>query len=131
METPVAEPSAVSGRVTVAVIAVRPHAGFLLGTHAEFRPRGEFARLRVAVQNDLSTFQSFTWADMVLVTGDGVAHTPDWQAMVIKRQQEETTISAQGRLEFDVWYDVPRGSTLRTFRLTNLDPVAEVPLPPT
>jgi hypothetical protein len=130
-ETPVAGASAVSDPVTVAVIGVRPHAAYLVGTHADFQPRGEFVRLRVAVQNDARTFLSLTLADMLLVTTDGTAHRPDLQAMVIKRQPETIDLGSQGRIEFDLWYDVPVGSTLRLLRLAGLDPVQEISLPPT
>jgi hypothetical protein len=132
-ETPLAGATAGTGPVSVAVIGLRPHAPYLVGTHAEFDPKGEFCRLRVAVQNDAPTFQTITLADMLLVTADGTAHRPDLQAMLIKRQPDEITLGAQGRVEFDLWYDVPVGSKLRALRARQpgLEALPEIPLPPT
>jgi hypothetical protein len=129
-ETPIAGATAVSDPISVAVIGMRAHATYLVGTHADFQPRGEFDRLRVVLQNDSRTFLSLTLADMLLVTADGTAHRPDLQAMVIKRQPETIDLGSQGRIEFDLWYDVPVGSKLRLLRLAGLDPVQEIPLPP-
>jgi hypothetical protein len=130
-ETPVAGASAVSGQVRVAVIGVQAHIPLLAGTHADFAPRGEFDRLRVAVQNDSRSFVFLTLANVVLVTADGAAHKPDWQTMVIKRQPESIDLGAQDGVQFDVYYDVPKGSKLKLLRLTDVDPPAEIPLPPT
>ena len=130
-ETPVAGATAVSGPVSVAVIGVRAHMPLLAGTHADFAPRGEFDRLRVAVQNDSRSFVFLTLADIVLVTDDGTAHHPDPQAMVIKRQPESIDLGSQDGVQFDLYYDVPKGSKLRLLRLTDVDPAAQVPLPST
>ncbi|HEY3033524.1 MAG TPA: DUF4352 domain-containing protein [Streptosporangiaceae bacterium] len=130
-ETPVAGATAVSEQTSVAVIGVRAHMPLLAGTHADFQPRGEFDRLRVVVQNDSRTFLSLTPADMLLVTADGTAHRPDGQAMVIKRQPEAIELGSQGRVEFDLYYDVPTGSKLRLLRLAGFDPKLEIPLPAT
>ena len=130
-ETPLATASAVSAPLTVAVIGLRAHQRLLVGTHADVAPRGEFVRLRVAVQNDSRTFASVTLADMRLVTADGTVHRPDSQAMAIKRQPETVDLGSQNRVEFDLWYDVPARSRLRLLRLIGLDPVREIPLRPT
>jgi len=129
-ETPLATATAVSGPTSVAVIGLRAHMTFAVGTHADFTPHGEFDRLRVVVQNDSRTFLFLTLADMQLVTADGTAHRPDVQAMAIKRQPDQIDLGSLDRTEFDLWYDVPAGSKLRLLRLTGLDPVQEIPLPP-
>lgn len=130
-ETPVAGATAVSGQVKVAVIGVRAHMPLLAGTHADFAPRGEFDRLRVSVQNDSRSFVFLTLAHIVLVTAGGAAHPPDWQTMVIKRQPESIELGAQDGVQFDMYYDVPKGSKLRLLRLTDLDPAVQIPLPST
>jgi hypothetical protein len=130
-ETPLPTASVVSGPTTVAVIGLRAHVPLLAGTHADISPRGEFVRLRVAVQNNDRTFLYLTLAEMVLVTADGAAHRPDGQAMLVKRQLETVDIGSLGRAEFDLYYDVPVHSTLRSLRLAGFDPVLEIPLPPT
>ena len=130
-ETPLATATVVGDPFTVSVIGLRAHQRFLVGTHADIAPRGEFVRLRVAVQNDSRTFASATLADMRLVTVDGTAHRPDSQAMAIKRQPETIDLGSLNRVEFDLWYDIPAGSRLRLLRLTGFDPVQEILLPPT
>jgi hypothetical protein len=129
-ETPLATATVVSGPVSVAVIGLRAHLTYAVGTHADFTPRGEYDRLRVVVQNDDRTFLYLTLADIRLVTADGTVHRPDAQAMAIKRQPETVDIGSLDRAEFDLWYDVPTGSRLRALRLTGFDPVREIPLPP-
>ena len=130
-ETPLAGATTGDDSASVTVLGLRAHQTFLVGTHADVQARGEFARLRVAVENDSRTFLSFALADMLLVTADGTAHRPDVQAMAIKRQPETVDLGAQGRIEFDLWYDLPAGSRLRLLRLAGLDPEREIPLPPT
>jgi hypothetical protein len=128
-ETPLAGVSAVSGLVTFAVIGFRAHMPLIAGTHGDFEPQGEFERLRVAVQNDSRTFAELTLADMMLVTADGVAHRPEPQAMAIKRQPQQLEVGASGGVQFDLYYDLPKGSMLRELRFGGFHPEPHIPLP--
>jgi len=126
-ETPLAGASATGPQVTVTVLGLRAHLSSLIGTHAEWLPRGEYQRLRVVLDNGSATYREFTTSKLLLVTADGRTYPPDYDAMNIARQPKVATVPAQGRLEMDLWYDVPKGSTLRALRVLDLG--ADVPLP--
>ena len=126
-ETPLATASATGQNVIVTVLGVRVHLTSLVGTHAEWLPKGEYERLRVALDNGSATFRDFPTERLLLVTADGRTYKPDYDAMNIARQPKVATVPAQGRLEMDLWYDVPPGSQVRALRVQDLD--ADVALP--
>lgn len=126
-ETPLATASATGQNVIVAVLGVRVHLTSLIGTHAEWLPQGEYERLRVALDNGSSTFRDFPTERLLLVTADGKTYKPDYDAMNIARQPKVATVPAQGRLEMDLWYDLPQGAQVRALRVQDLD--ADVALP--
>ena len=126
-ETPLATASATAQNVSVTVLGLRVRLTSLIGTHAEWLPKGEYERLRVALDNGSSTYREFPTERLLLVTGDGTAVKPDYDAMNIARQPKVATVPAQGRLEMDLWYDVPKGTTVRALRVQDLD--TDVPLP--
>jgi hypothetical protein len=126
-ETPLATASATGQNVSVTVVGVRAHLTSLIGTHAEWLPKGEYERLRVALDNGSATFREFSTERLVLVTTDGKTYKPDYDAMNIARQPKVATVPAQGRLEMDLWYDVPKGARLRALRVQDLN--ADVVLP--
>ncbi len=127
LETPLATASATAQNVSVTVLAVRARLTSLVGTHAEWLPRGEYERLRVALDNGSSTFREFRTDRLLLVDSAGRTYRPDYDAMTIARQPRVATVPAQGRLEMDLWYDLPKGATLRALRVQDLG--ADVPLP--
>jgi hypothetical protein len=127
LETPLATASATAQNVSVTVLGVRSRLTSLVGTHAEWRPKGEYERLRVALDNGSSTFREFATGRLLLVDAAGRTYPPDHDAMAIARQPEVATVPAQGRLEMDLWYDLPKGSTVRALRVQDLG--ADVPLP--
>jgi hypothetical protein len=127
LETPLATASATALNVSVTVLGVRAKLVSLIGTHAEWLPRGEYERLRVALDNGSSTYREFNTERLLLVAADGTTYKPDYDAMNIARQPKVATVPAQGRLEMDLWYDLPKGATLKALRVEDLD--ADVPLP--
>lgn len=127
LETPLTTASATGQQVSVTVIGLRVHLASLVGTHAEWLPKGEYQRLRVALDNGSATYRDFATERLLLVAADGRTYKPDYDAMNIARQPKVATVPAQGRLEMDLWYDLPKGSTLRALRVQDLD--SDVPLP--
>jgi hypothetical protein len=127
LETPLAGASATGQQVSVTVLGLRAHLVSLIGTHAEWLPHGEYERLRVVLDNGTATYREFPTERLLLVTADGTAHRPDYDAMNIARQPKVATVPAQGRLEMDLWYDVPAGSRLTALRVADLG--TDVPLP--
>jgi hypothetical protein len=61
-ETPLPTASATGPQVTLSVIGLRVHLLSIVGTHAEWLPRGEYERVRVALDNGMSTFRTFNTA---------------------------------------------------------------------
>jgi len=120
-ETPLATASATGSQVTVSVVGLRVHLVSIIGTHAEWLPKGEYERVRVALDNGMSTFRAFDTAKMLLVDANGKAYPPDYDAMNIARQPKVATVPSEGRLEMDLWYDLPAKSVVRALRLLDLN----------
>ena len=116
-ETPLPTASATGPQVTVSVIGLRVHLVSIIGTHAEWLPRGEYERVRVALDNGMSTFRTFNTEKMLLVDANGTTYKPDYDAMNIARQPKIATVPAEGRLEMDLWFDLPPKSIVRALRV--------------
>jgi hypothetical protein len=126
-ETPLATASATGPQVTVSVVGLRVHLLSIIGTHAEWLPRGEYERVRVALDNGMSTFRSFSTERMLLVDANGTTYKPDYDAMNIARQPKIASVPAEGRLEMDLWYDLPPKSIVRALRVQDLDKDVALP----
>lgn len=116
-ETPLPTASATGQQVAVSVIGLRVHLLSIIGTHAEWLPRGEYERVRVALDNGMSTFRAFNTEKMLLVDANGTTYKPDYDAMNIARQPKIATVPAEGRLEMDLWFDLPPKSIVRALRV--------------
>ena len=120
-ETPLPSASATGPQVTVSVIGLRVHLLSIIGTHAEWLPKGEYERVRVALDNGMSTFRAFSTEKMLLVDANGKTYKPNYDAMNIARQPKIATVPAEGRLEMDLWFDLPPKSIVRALRVEDLD----------
>lgn len=120
-ETPLATATASGPQVRVDVVGLRVHLLSIIGTHAEWLPKGEYERVRIALDNGMSTFRSFNIEKMLLVDANGKTYKPDYDAMNIARQPRITAVvPASGRLEMDLWYDLPEKSVVRALRVQEL-----------
>jgi hypothetical protein len=119
-ETPLATASAAGPQVSVDVLGLRVHLVSIVGTHAEWLPKGEYERVRIALDNAMSTFRVFNTERMLLVDATGATYKPDYDAMTIARQPRSATVPSQGRLEMDLWYDLPVNSVVRALRVQDL-----------
>jgi hypothetical protein len=129
-ETPVPAASAVSGSLTITVLGLTAHLDALIGTHAEFRARGQFVRIRIAAENVSATFDDLITSRQLLLTDDGQARKPDLPAMEVKRQPDDVSLGAQDRIEVDLWWDIPRGLKLHGLRVTSKGgPARDIALP--
>ncbi|WP_242902102.1 DUF4352 domain-containing protein [Actinomadura terrae] len=112
------------------VIGFREQITEVMGTHGVMGAHGAFTRLRLLTVNTGRDIQVFdTWKQR-LVTTDGKVYTPDVNATMIKRQPERLSVGAAMRCEFDLWFDVPRGSKAKAVRLYGSPPVGAVSDPP-
>ncbi|WUH96292.1 DUF4352 domain-containing protein [Spirillospora sp. NBC_00431] len=108
------------------VVGFREGMTEVMGTHAAMDSKGTFTRVRVLAVNTGRDIQVFdTWKQR-LVTTDGGTHSPDVNATMIKRQPERFSVGASMRVEFDVWFDVPRGAKAKAVRLYGSPPVGAV-----
>ena len=80
----------------------------LVGSHAEFAAKGQYVRVRLVVTNVGRSSVLFNARRQQLVLDDGRPRTPDPQAMLIKRQPGSFDLGAGVRVEFDLYYDVPK-----------------------
>ncbi|HEY2206305.1 MAG TPA: hypothetical protein VGH99_17685 [Pseudonocardia sp.] len=96
----------------------------IIGSHAEWEPKGRFVRVRLVVENVGRSGVDFDTKAQQLVTADGLAHDVDPQAMLIKRQPGEFALGAAVRLEFDLYYDVPVGAVPVALRVRGGDTLA-------
>jgi hypothetical protein len=119
-ETPLATATATGPQVTVSVVGLRTHLLSIIGTHAEWLPKGEYERVRIALDNGMSTFRSFSTDRLLLVDATGKTYKPDYDAMNIARQPKVAVVPAEGRLEMDLWFDLPVKSIVRALRVQDL-----------
>jgi uncharacterized protein DUF4352 len=113
--------------------------GTILGSHAEWRPKGRYVRIRLVVVNTGRSGTDMDTKRQQLITADGIAHDVDPQAMLIKRQPDKFELGANVRVEFDLYYDVPldaRPTALRAHggpTLTDFHDIeaTNIPLTPT
>ena len=90
----------------------------VIGSHAEWPAKGQFTRVRLVITNNGRNSVPFDANRQLLRTADGVEHTPDPQAMLIKRQPGKFDLGPTDRLEFDLYYDLPvdaRPTALKVF----------------
>jgi hypothetical protein len=88
----------------------------VLGSHAEWPAKGQFVRIRLAVTNTGRNSVQLAASRQLLITADGAEHTPDTQAMLIRRQPEQVPVGSGDRVEFDLIYDIPVDGTPVTLR---------------
>jgi hypothetical protein len=86
----------------------------IVGSHAEWEPKGRFLRIRLVVVNTDHSGVGFDTARQQLLTADGVVHDVDPQAMLIERQPGQFDLGSNVRIEFDLLYDLPREAQPRT-----------------
>jgi len=136
-ETPLALPPQVQGDTRFTLIGLTV-LDAIEGSHAEWRPKGHYVRIRLVVVNTGRSGVVFDTGRQQLLTADGVVHNVDPQAMLIKRQPGQFDLGAGVLVEFDLYYDVPRDARPTALRvhggptltdLQNLD-WADIPLPP-
>lgn len=98
------------GDTTFIPIGLTTGLDMIIGSHAEFAPKGQFISVRLVVTNKGRSSVLFNPKRQLLVLSDGTQLKPDDQAMLIKRQPAEFDLGAAVRLEFDLYYDAPKGA---------------------
>ncbi|MBX6766429.1 MAG: DUF4352 domain-containing protein [Actinomadura rubrobrunea] len=129
-ESPLHGRKARSADLEVTALGFRDGIREILGTHASMTPKGRYVRVRILAENRGRDIQIFdTWRQLLL-TADGRTHSPDVNAIMVKRQPERLPIGAGVRVELDLWYDVPGGARVTGLRIVGSPPVGAVSDPP-
>lgn len=111
-------PTTSDGDTAFTLLGLTTGLDVVIGSHAEWRAKGRFARVRMIVVNTGRSSVLFDARRHVLVDERGGEHPQDAQAMTIKRQPERVDLGAGVRLEYDAYFDVPEGArpvALRAF----------------
>ena len=115
-EKPLALPPGLQGDTQFTLIGLSA-LDAIEGSHAEWQPKGRYVRIRLVVVNTGRSGAAFDTTRQQLLTEDGVAHDVDPQAMLIKRQPGQFDLGANVRVEFDLYYDVPRDARPTALRV--------------
>lgn len=107
-EKPLKIPTTADGDTAFTLLGLTTEIPTLIGSHAEFQAKGQFVRIRMSVINNGRSSVSFAARRHVLIDDHEVEHEVDVQAMTIKRQPDTLDLGANVRLEYDVYYDLPK-----------------------
>lgn len=121
-EVPVHAAAVRDGDVRLQVIGFTDRIPVITGTHAEWYPRGTYMRVRLLAQDVGLDAIFLVTRQQELIDSAGHVYHPDPDAMRIKRQPDDFDLAPSDRVEFDLWYDVPLGTTAHQVRLFGSPP---------
>jgi hypothetical protein len=117
-ETALKLPPAKNGDTEFTLIGLAAGLPSITGSHTEFPAKGQFVRVRLVVTNTGTSSVLFDTGRQLLVDDQGAAHPPEQQAMIIKRQPAQFDLGHGVRVEFDLYWDIPKDRkpvTVRAF----------------
>jgi hypothetical protein len=117
-ETALKLPPAKNGDTEFTLIGLAAGLPSITGSHTEFPAKGQYVRLRLVITNTGTSSVLFDTKRQLLVDDQGAAHPPEEQAMLIKRQPGQFDLGHSVRVEFDLYWDIPKDRkpvTLRAF----------------
>jgi Domain of unknown function (DUF4352) len=115
-EVPVNAAPVKDGMLQFTVIGFTNSQSEIFGSHAEFFPKGRYLIVRLVLTNLDRMQQNFVSRTQELLTADGQVHHPDIDAMNIKRQPQDQLIGVEDRIEFDLYFDVPKDAKATAIR---------------
>jgi hypothetical protein len=101
-------PTTSDGDTAFTLVGLTTEMPTLIGSHAEYHAKGQFVRIRLTVINNGRSSVSFDARRHVMIDDLEAEHAVDTQAMNVKRQPETIDLGANVRLEYDVYYDLPK-----------------------
>ncbi|MFI9449805.1 hypothetical protein [Amycolatopsis sp. NPDC052450] len=107
-ETALHLPPATNGETEFSLIGLAAGLPSLTGSHTEFEAKGQFVRLRLVVTGKGLSGILFDTRRQQLVTDSGAVIAVDNQAMTIKRQPDKFELGRGVRVEFDLYFDLPK-----------------------
>jgi hypothetical protein len=124
LETALPERPVKLGELVYAVIGIRTDIAAVVGSHADWLPKGQYVRLRISMTNEGRDRHDFIPQAQLLIAGDGKTYKISYDAMQIARQPDGTiSIARDERREFDLWFDIPKSTKPRTLRIVG-DPTS-------
>jgi hypothetical protein len=115
-ETVIKAAPVVDGQMRFRVLGFHDGMPSMFGSHAEWNAKGQYARVRVLIESTDRTNQKFDAKQQLLVAADGRTFAIDSFAQAIKRQPDELPVGSFVRMEFDLWYDVPKDVKITKIR---------------
>ncbi|MGW3993269.1 DUF4352 domain-containing protein [Amycolatopsis sp. NPDC004772] len=107
-ETALKLPPAKNGDTEFTLLGLAAGLPSITGSHTEFPAKGQFVRVRLVVTNTGTSSVLFDTGRQLLVDDQGTAHPPEEQAMIIKRQPRQFDLGHGVRVEFDLYWDIPK-----------------------
>jgi hypothetical protein len=117
-ETALKLPDANNGDTVFTLIGLTTGITTIVGSHAEWPAKGQFVRIRLVVTSTGRSSVLFDARRQQLIAAGGATVLPDEQAMLIKRQPDKFDLGPAVRVEFDLYYDIPKDAkpaALRAF----------------
>ncbi|GII76924.1 hypothetical protein Sru01_19060 [Sphaerisporangium rufum] len=115
-ETVIRAAPVTDGQMRFRVLGFEDGMPSLFGSHAEWNAKGQFARVRILIESTDRTNQKFDAGQQLLVTADGRTFHVDDFVQAIKRQPDEIPVGSFVRMEFDLWFDVPKDARITAIR---------------
>ncbi|WP_248964912.1 DUF4352 domain-containing protein [Sphaerisporangium perillae] len=116
----------VDGQMRFRVLAFRDGMPSMFGSHAEWNAKGQYVRVRVLIESTDRTNQKFDAKQQLLVAADGRTFHIDSFGQAIKRQPDELPVGSFVRMEFDLWYDVPKDAKITKIRFFGDPPLGAI-----
>ncbi|WP_153530491.1 DUF4352 domain-containing protein [Actinomadura macrotermitis] len=110
-------PPVSDGDTQFTLIGYTPALPEMVGSHADVRPNGVFVRVRLVAVNNGRTSTTLDLTRQRIVTAGGATVLPDYNARIVKRVPDKVEIGPTMRVEFDLWYDLPKNAKATALRL--------------
>ncbi|MCO6011617.1 DUF4352 domain-containing protein [Actinoallomurus purpureus] len=110
--------TATIGEVSYTAIGLGTKIPEVIGSHGSWIAHGQFVRVRLLMVDHGRERHDFNPYRQLLVTTDGAAHAPSYDAMQISRAPNGIqSIASQEMRAFDLWFDVPANARVRALRV--------------
>jgi hypothetical protein len=117
-EVPLNREPAKDGDTQFSLMGLSQDMPALVGSHIEFESEnGQFVRVRLAIVNVGRSGVLFDTGRQLLVLADGSTAAPHGPTMAVKRQPDKFDLGAGVRVEFDLYYDVPKDAEPKGLRV--------------
>lgn len=117
-ETPLSGRGVTIGEVAYTALGVRTKIGEVIGSHGSWIPHGQYVRVRLLMVNNGHERHDFDTGRQRLITSDGRAYAPSYDAMQISRAPNGMqSIAAHELRAFDLWFDIPANAGVRALRV--------------